>query len=67
MMSPSSFRMPIMQQSSMVPCPYRPAAELDGTLERGELSFAVTLAAEVSQERHRPIDLIRSKRSRSRS
>jgi hypothetical protein len=37
--------------------PWKPAAELDCALERGDLEYAVTLAAEVSEERHRPIDL----------
>jgi hypothetical protein len=41
----------------MAPRPYRPLAELDAALTRGELDFAVTLAAEVSLERRRPIDL----------
>jgi hypothetical protein len=41
----------------MTPRPYRPLVELDAALERGELDFAVGLAAELSQERRRPIDL----------
>jgi hypothetical protein len=41
----------------MAPRPYRPLAELDAALQRGELDFAVTLAAEVSLERRRPLDL----------
>jgi hypothetical protein len=41
----------------MAPRPYRPLIELDAALERGELDFAAELAAEVSQERRRPIDL----------
>jgi hypothetical protein len=41
----------------MTPRPYRPLVELDAALERGELRFAITLAAEVTEERRRPIDL----------
>jgi hypothetical protein len=41
----------------MGPRPWKPAAELDGALERGELSFAIALAAEVSADQRRPIDL----------
>jgi hypothetical protein len=41
----------------MAPRPYRPVAELEGALRRGDLSYAVTLAAEVGEERRRPIDL----------
>jgi hypothetical protein len=41
----------------VTPRPYRPLAELDAALERGELEFAVALAAEVSGDRRRPIDL----------
>jgi hypothetical protein len=41
----------------MGPRPFRPLAELEGALERGELDFAVTLAVEVAGERRRPIDL----------
>lgn len=41
----------------MTPRPYRPLAELEAALERGDLDFAITLAAEVADERRRPIDL----------
>jgi hypothetical protein len=41
----------------MTPRPYRPLAELEAALERGDLDFAVMLAAEVSDERRQPIDL----------
>jgi hypothetical protein len=41
----------------MGPRPWKPAAELDAALERGELRFAVALAEEVRIERGRPIDL----------
>jgi hypothetical protein len=41
----------------MAPRPYRPLAELHGALDRGELGFAMNLAAEVAEERGRPIDL----------
>jgi hypothetical protein len=37
--------------------PWQPEAELDGALERGDLSYAITLAAEVAGDRGRPIDL----------
>src|SRR5438034_11700048 len=37
--------------------PSKPAAELDGALERGELEYAITLAAGVAEDHHRPIDL----------
>jgi hypothetical protein len=39
------------------PRPYRPSVELTGALDRGELSFAVTLAAEVTEDQQGPIDL----------
>ena|SRR5438445_10666379 len=39
------------------PRPYRPAIELAGALDRGELSFAVTLAAEVADDQQGLIDL----------
>ncbi|HSZ13823.1 MAG TPA: hypothetical protein VK790_07295 [Solirubrobacteraceae bacterium] len=35
--------------------PYRPLVELEGHLARGELDFAITLAA--AGERARPLDL----------
>ena len=41
----------------MAPRPYRPIVELEAALARGELDFAVALAAELSSERRRPIDL----------
>ena len=41
----------------MTPRPYRPLAELERAFERGHLSHAVTLAAEVAEEQRRPIDL----------
>lgn len=37
--------------------PYRPAHELEGHLERGELGFAIALAKTVAAERGRPLDL----------
>jgi hypothetical protein len=37
--------------------PWRPAAELDGALERGDLKYAITLAAEVAEDQGRPLDL----------
>ncbi len=41
----------------MGPRPWKPAAELDGALDRGDLNYAITLAREVAEERRRPIDL----------
>ncbi len=41
----------------MGPRPWKPAAELEGALERGDLRYAMTLAKEVSLERGKPIDL----------
>jgi len=41
----------------MGPRPWKPAAELDGALERGDLRFAVKLAEEVRIERGQSIDL----------
>lgn len=42
----------------MGPRPWKPASELKGALERGHLRLAVTLAKEVTEDRHgRPIDL----------
>jgi hypothetical protein len=41
----------------MGPRPYRPPVELEGAIERGELDFAILLAREVAEDRHRPIDL----------
>jgi hypothetical protein len=37
--------------------PWKPAAELDGALERGDLDYAITLAAEVAHTQGRPLDL----------
>jgi hypothetical protein len=37
--------------------PWKPAVELDGALERGDLRYAITLAAEVTENQRRPIDL----------
>jgi hypothetical protein len=39
----------------MGPRPWKPDAELDGALDRGDLRYAVSLAAEVAERR--PIDL----------
>ncbi|MGO9488500.1 MAG: hypothetical protein ACLQBB_05675 [Solirubrobacteraceae bacterium] len=41
----------------MGPRPWRPAAELEQALERGELRYAVALAEEVRIERGAPIEL----------
>jgi hypothetical protein len=37
--------------------PWNPAVELDGALERGDLDYAITLAAEVAHDRGRSLDL----------
>jgi hypothetical protein len=37
--------------------PWKPAVELDGALERGDLPCAIKLATEVAEDRGRPIDL----------
>ncbi len=37
--------------------PWKPSVELDGALERGDLPYAIKLAAEVTEERGRPIEL----------
>ena len=37
--------------------PWNPRIELDGALQRGDLSYAITLAAEVSEDSRRPLDL----------
>jgi hypothetical protein len=37
--------------------PWKPAVELDGALERGDLEYAITLAAEVAEDQGRPLDL----------
>ncbi len=41
----------------MAPRPWRPAAELEKALERGDLRYAVSLAEEVREQRGRPIEL----------
>jgi hypothetical protein len=41
----------------MMARPWKPADELGGALERGDLPYAITLAAEVAEDRGRPIDL----------
>jgi hypothetical protein len=41
----------------MAPRPYRPSAELEVALDRGELDSAIVLAQEVADERRRPIEL----------
>jgi hypothetical protein len=41
----------------MGPRPWRPAAELEAALERGDLRYATALAEEVRIERGKPIDL----------
>jgi hypothetical protein len=41
----------------MAPRPWRPAAELEAALERGDLRFAMTLAEEVRLKRGKPIPL----------
>lgn len=41
----------------MGPRPWRPAAELEGALERGDLRYAVALAEELRLARGRPIEL----------
>jgi hypothetical protein len=41
----------------MAPRPYSPRIELDGALARGNLRHAVALAAEVSEDSGRPLDL----------
>jgi len=37
--------------------PWNPRIELDGALQRGDLSYAITLAADVAEDAGRPIDL----------
>jgi hypothetical protein len=37
--------------------PWKPAVELDGALERGDLDYAIMLAKEVAEHQRRPIDL----------
>jgi len=41
----------------MGPRPWKPDVEIDGALERGDLEYAITLAVDVTSERHKPIDL----------
>jgi hypothetical protein len=41
----------------MTPRPWKPAAELDGAIRRGDLPYAITLADELRIERGRPIPL----------
>jgi hypothetical protein len=41
----------------MAPRPFRPLADLPGALERGELRFAIRLAALGAEDQGRPIDL----------
>jgi hypothetical protein len=41
----------------MGPRPWRPAAELEGALDRGDLRYAVKLAEELRIERGKPIPL----------
>jgi hypothetical protein len=41
----------------MMPRPWKPAVELEGALERGELDYAIILAAEVTRDRRRAVDL----------
>ena len=41
----------------MTPRPYRPAAELEAALDRGELELAMGLAREVAEDRHKPVEL----------
>ena len=42
---------------AMAPRPYRPAAELEAALARGDLQLAVNLAREVAEDRGRPVDV----------
>jgi hypothetical protein len=37
--------------------PWNPRIELDGALERGDLSYAITLAADVAEDSRRPLEL----------
>jgi hypothetical protein len=43
--------------------PWNPRIELDGALQRGDLSYAITLAAEVAENSRRPLDLATALRS----
>ncbi len=42
--------------------PWRPAVELEGALERGDLHYAITLAHELRDEQGQPIDLLTAAR-----
>jgi hypothetical protein len=42
----------------MAPRPYRPVAELDAAIERGDLGLAASLAREVAEDRGQAVDLI---------
>jgi hypothetical protein len=42
---------------AMNPRPWKPAVELEGALDRADLPYAITLAKEISEGRHRPLDL----------
>ena len=42
---------------ALTPRPYNPRIELDGALDRGNLRHAITLAAEVGEGAHEPLDL----------
>ncbi len=41
----------------MAPRPYRPVAELEAAIERGDLQLAVSLAREVAEDHRKPLDL----------
>jgi hypothetical protein len=41
----------------MGPRPWRPSAELDGALARGDLRYAITLAEELRIEQRKPMSL----------
>jgi hypothetical protein len=41
----------------MGPRPWRPASELEGALQRGDLRYAMSLAQELRSERGRPLEL----------
>jgi hypothetical protein len=41
----------------MAPRPWNPRIELDGALARGNLTHAISLAAEVAEDQRRPLDL----------
>jgi hypothetical protein len=48
---------PMRTYVRMTARPWKPAAELEGALERGDLGHAIALAAEVAEDRGRPLDL----------